>query len=152
MEITFESSSPSKVSYPNPPSEYIFKPGIVTYKPVKKRHGINGSAIAFIIFFGVYAVAFVAYSYRDRLSTLLTWFTPSVTPVSEPEIPILPTATVINALLNIRSGPSTKNSVVIQAHKDDILTVTGTEENGWLPVEYNGTAGFVSAELVKINE
>jgi hypothetical protein len=62
-----------------------------------------------------------------------------------------PTATVISDALNVRSGPGTGNPVITQVKKGDVLTVTGTVQNGWLPVEFNGKSGFVSADMVRVS-
>jgi formylglycine-generating enzyme required for sulfatase activity len=76
-----------------------------------------------------------------------------VVPVTATEISAMPTATVINDILNVRSATdSSKNNVIIQAHKGDTLNVTGVAEKGRFPIEYNGNAGFVSTDLVKMNE
>jgi uncharacterized protein YgiM (DUF1202 family) len=62
------------------------------------------------------------------------------------------TATVTSDALNFRSGPSTGTRVLKTLRMGDILTVTGDVAGGWLPVEYDGEQGYVSAELVSINE
>jgi serine/threonine protein kinase len=67
------------------------------------------------------------------------------------EEPPVVTATVTSAAANIRSAPdSSKNNVIIQMKAGDTLIVTGPVANGWLPVEANGQAGYVSADLVAI--
>jgi hypothetical protein len=74
---------------------------------------------------------------------------------SEPEIvePPAVTATVTSSAANIRSAPdSSKNNVIIQARNGDTLMVTGPAERGWLPVEVDGKPGYVSSELVEIND
>jgi formylglycine-generating enzyme required for sulfatase activity len=76
---------------------------------------------------------------------------PFVSDASQPSAQ--PSALVIIDFANIRSGPDLSiNNVIVQARKDDILTITGTIEKGWLPVEYEGHAGFISADLVKVDE
>jgi uncharacterized protein YgiM (DUF1202 family) len=63
------------------------------------------------------------------------------------------TATVTTSAANIRSEPdSSKNNVIIQLKSGEALIVTGSVKNGWLPVEINGIPGYVSAELVTIND
>jgi tetratricopeptide (TPR) repeat protein len=63
------------------------------------------------------------------------------------------TATVTSAAANIRSAPDSKtNNIIIQMKKGDTVTVTGSVSNGWLPVEVDGKAGYVSSELVEIND
>jgi uncharacterized protein YgiM (DUF1202 family) len=74
---------------------------------------------------------------------------------SEPEIvePPVVTATVTSSAANIRSEPDgSKNNVIIQARNGDTLIVTGPAERGWLPVEVDGKQGYVSSELVEIND
>jgi hypothetical protein len=69
------------------------------------------------------------------------------------ETPVIVTATVTSDAANIRSAPdSGKNNVIIQIKKGGILTVTGPVENDWLPVEVDGKPGYVSANLVRIND
>jgi formylglycine-generating enzyme required for sulfatase activity/serine/threonine protein kinase len=61
-------------------------------------------------------------------------------------------ATIISGQANIRSAPdSTKNNVIIQMKRGDTLIVTGSVNKGWLPVEVNGQAGYISADLVEIS-
>jgi serine/threonine protein kinase/tetratricopeptide (TPR) repeat protein len=60
--------------------------------------------------------------------------------------------TVISEGANIRSAPdSSENNVITQMKKGDVLTITGPVTKGWLPVEVNGQAGYVSADLVEIS-
>jgi hypothetical protein len=61
-------------------------------------------------------------------------------------------ATVTGDTLNFRSSPSGGGALIGTLHKGDVLTVTGDgeEQNGFLPVEYNGEAGFVSGEYVAL--
>jgi uncharacterized protein YgiM (DUF1202 family) len=69
------------------------------------------------------------------------------------EAPASVTATVTNNTANIRSAPdSGKNNIITSVKNGDTLTVTGPAENGWLPVEVDGKPGYVSADLVKIND
>jgi hypothetical protein len=36
--------------------------------------------------------------------------------------------------------------------KGDRLTVSGEEQNGWIPVEIDGSAGFVNGSYVSMEE
>jgi hypothetical protein len=63
------------------------------------------------------------------------------------------TATIIGGTANIRSAPdSTKNNVIATLKKGDVLTVTGSVNNGWLPVEVDGQGGYVSTNLVDMEK
>jgi membrane protein implicated in regulation of membrane protease activity len=69
------------------------------------------------------------------------------------EASVIVTATVISRTANIRSTPdSGKNNVITQVKNGGILTVTGPVEKGWLPVEVDGKPGYVSADLVRVND
>jgi len=59
-------------------------------------------------------------------------------------------ATVTVDALNFRSGPGTNSTVLKTLKKGDTLTVTGDAQNGWLPVEHQGTRGYVSSEMVSV--
>jgi tetratricopeptide (TPR) repeat protein len=67
------------------------------------------------------------------------------------EEPSIVTTTVISDAANIRSAPdSSKNNVITQLKKGDTLIVSGSIDNGWLPVEVDGQPGYVSAELISM--
>ena len=55
---------------------------------------------------------------------------------------------VTTETLNIRSKPSENGDLVEQAEYDDILEII-KKEGDWYKIEYNGTTGYVSAELVE---
>jgi uncharacterized protein YgiM (DUF1202 family) len=61
-------------------------------------------------------------------------------------------ATVTANALNFRSGPGTDSTVLKTLTKGATLTVTGEAQNGWLPVEHEGTQGYVSAEMVSVED
>jgi uncharacterized protein YraI len=65
-------------------------------------------------------------------------------------VPAPVTATVTVNALNFRSGPGINNNILKTIKKGDVLTVTGNTKNGWLPVEHQGTKGYVSGEMVDI--
>lgn len=50
--------------------------------------------------------------------------------------------------LNLRSGPSTADSIVAVMPAGATVTVTGAERNGFLPVTYRGTAGWAYAQYL----
>jgi tetratricopeptide (TPR) repeat protein len=67
------------------------------------------------------------------------------------EEPFVVTAAVISNAANIRSAPdSSRNNVITTLKKGDVLTITGSVNDGWLPVEVEGQAGYVSADLVNM--
>lgn len=56
---------------------------------------------------------------------------------------------VTTANLNIRSGPSTSNAIVVTVKQGTQLTATGEPANGWLKVSYQGKTGYVNTQYVK---
>lgn len=50
--------------------------------------------------------------------------------------------------VNIRSGPGSDQEVLGQTGDGDSITVIGPEENGWLPVNYNGQTAYMSAQFL----
>ena len=64
---------------------------------------------------------------------------------------VLQTAEVTSYRLNMRSGPGVNSNALKTLRQGDMLTVTGGEQNGWLPVEHKGTQGWVSADRVRAN-
>ena len=55
---------------------------------------------------------------------------------------------VTTETLNIRSKPSENGDLVEQAEYDDVLEII-KKEGDWYKINYNGTEGYVSAELVE---
>lgn len=53
-----------------------------------------------------------------------------------------------NDALNLRSGPSTGDNVILVMPAGSAVTITGNESNGFLPVTYNGTSGWASAHYL----
>jgi uncharacterized protein YraI len=62
------------------------------------------------------------------------------------------TVTVISDALNLRARASGSADIVRTLKKGDVLTVTGTADNGWLPVSFENTSGFVSEQYVQSTE
>jgi len=50
--------------------------------------------------------------------------------------------------LNMRSEPSSSGAIVKTLKRGDVLTVTGSARNGWLPVQFEGANGWVSESYV----
>ena len=53
-----------------------------------------------------------------------------------------------NDALNLRSGPSTGDDVILVIPAGSAVTITGNESNGFLPVTYNGTSGWASSHYL----
>jgi hypothetical protein len=60
------------------------------------------------------------------------------------------TATVTADAANFRAGPSTSHEVIKTLRKGDTLTITGSAENGWIPVKHGNDSGFISADLISV--
>jgi uncharacterized protein YgiM (DUF1202 family) len=61
-------------------------------------------------------------------------------------------ATVTTDVLNMREQPSVKAALIKKLHQGDRLIVSGKIQDGWVPVEIDGTRGFVSDSYVSIKE
>ena len=59
-------------------------------------------------------------------------------------------ATVTSETANFRDAPSTSSNVLKSLKKGDTLTARGEAADGWLPAEHDGTAGYISADLVSV--
>ena len=57
--------------------------------------------------------------------------------------------TVTGNLVNIRSGPSTSNSVIGSRNKGDTLSVTGVSDN-WYKVSLNGSTGYIRSDYLSL--
>lgn len=57
---------------------------------------------------------------------------------------------VTAASVNLRGGPSTQNAVVGKVKSGDAVTVTGADENGWVPVllSDNATRGYLATKFL----
>jgi uncharacterized protein YgiM (DUF1202 family) len=51
-------------------------------------------------------------------------------------------------VINLRAAPSESSEVLRVLPLDGPVTVTGAPSAGWTPVWYNGTAGYISADLL----
>jgi uncharacterized protein YgiM (DUF1202 family) len=51
-------------------------------------------------------------------------------------------------VVNLRAGPSESSEVLRVLPQGGPVTITGTPSDGWTPVWYNGTAGYISANLL----
>ncbi len=59
------------------------------------------------------------------------------------------TATTTTAL-NLRSGPSTTNAVLLVMPAGSTVTITGNAQNGFYPVTYKGTGGWASTNFLTL--
>lgn len=57
--------------------------------------------------------------------------------------------TVTGNAVNIRSGPSTSDSVVGTRNKGDTLSVTGVSDN-WYKVSLNGSTGYIRSDYLRL--
>ena len=57
------------------------------------------------------------------------------------------TGVITTSKLNVRSGPSTKNSVVGSLRRNNTVNVTGSS-NGWYRIDLNGGEAYVSSQYV----
>ena len=75
-------------------------------------------------------------------------------PEQQPNVPVQPqvsvskTKVVVATSLNVRSGPSTGNSVIGSLKNNDKVEVI-SESNGWSKIKYNGKEGYVSSTYLK---
>jgi uncharacterized protein YgiM (DUF1202 family) len=51
-------------------------------------------------------------------------------------------------VVNLRAGPSESSEVLRVLPQGGPATITGAPSDGWTPVWYNGTAGYISADLL----
>ncbi len=51
-------------------------------------------------------------------------------------------------VVNLRAGPSESSEVLRVLPQGGPVTITGAPSNGWTPVWYNGTTGYISANLL----
>lgn len=54
------------------------------------------------------------------------------------------------ANLNLRSGPATSFGVLLVIPNGSTVTIDGALQNGFYPVEFNGTSGFASANYLQL--
>src|ERR671920_2349746 len=51
-------------------------------------------------------------------------------------------------VVNLRAGPAESNEVLRVLPRGGPVTITAAPSAGWTPVWYNGTAGYISADLL----
>ncbi|CEN92611.1 mannosyl-glycoprotein endo-beta-N-acetylglucosamidase [[Clostridium] sordellii] len=70
----------------------------------------------------------------------------------QPQVSVGKTKVVVATSLNVRSGPSTGNSVIGSLKNNEKVEVI-SESNGWSKIKYNGKEGYVSSTYLKdVNE
>jgi hypothetical protein len=62
---------------------------------------------------------------------------------------VMKTATVTARSLNLRAEPKNNAKVVKALTKGNVVTITGETVNGWVPVEYGTSKGYVSASYIE---
>jgi uncharacterized protein YraI len=77
-------------------------------------------------------------------------------PTPAPTTPTPPPATstgtaVTTANLNLRSGPGTTSAALTVIPSGSTVSITGAAQNGFLPVTYNGTSGWASADFLSVS-
>jgi len=55
-----------------------------------------------------------------------------------------------NAEVNVRSGPSTTDTVLDTLDKGEVVAASGNKAGDWQPISFNGTTGYVFAEYVTL--
>jgi uncharacterized protein YgiM (DUF1202 family) len=73
-------------------------------------------------------------------------------PVVVEEVVKRTVATVTSDALNMREQPSAEGALIRTLQKGTRLTVSGEVRDGWVPVEIDGTPGFVNGSYVSIEE
>ena len=66
----------------------------------------------------------------------------------QPQVSVGKTKVVVATSLNVRSGPSTSNSVVGSLKQNEVVEVI-SESNGWSKIKYNGKEAYVSSTYLK---
>ncbi|WP_057566816.1 SH3 domain-containing protein [Paraclostridium sordellii] len=70
----------------------------------------------------------------------------------QPQVSVGKTKVVVATSLNVRSGPSTGNSVIGSLKNNEKVEII-SESNGWSKIKYNGKEGYVSSRYLKdVNE
>ncbi|MFN8592052.1 MAG: SH3 domain-containing protein [Thermomicrobiales bacterium] len=57
-------------------------------------------------------------------------------------------AAMVGSVVNLRAGPSEGDAVLRVIPPGGVVTVAGAASDGWAPVWYNGTWGFIRADLL----
>lgn len=80
---------------------------------------------------------------------------PENKPVEKPETPgtVIKTGKVINVTtsLNVRSGAGTSYSAIGSLRANETVKITG-ESGNWFKIDFNGRAGYVSKDFIKVDE
>ncbi|MEN0072175.1 MAG: SH3 domain-containing protein [Propionicimonas sp.] len=57
-----------------------------------------------------------------------------------------------NAEVNVRSGPSTSDTVLDTLQKGEVVAASGNKAGDWQPITFNGTTAYVYAEYVTLTK
>lgn len=55
-----------------------------------------------------------------------------------------------SAEVRVRTGPSTSKTILHLLKKGDVVEANGKAKNGWQPVKFNNTTGYVYSQYVKV--
>lgn len=68
--------------------------------------------------------------------------------MTDPGVAPAGTAASVTALANLRGGPSEADAVLRVLPVGSPITITGAESYGYVPVWYNGTAGWIATSVI----
>ena len=68
--------------------------------------------------------------------------------IADPAAAPAGTGASVNALVNLRGGPSDADAILRVLPAGSPVTITGAESNGYLPVWYNGTTGWIASQFI----
>jgi SH3-like domain-containing protein len=107
------------------------------------------TSVGYIAFFGLIGFFVIGPFVEGKINDIRRGIKPkNKSAVSAPAVPGARKATVSAEAANFRDAPSTNSNVIKSLKKGTALTVTGAAAGGWLPVEYEGVQGYISADLV----
>lgn len=84
----------------------------------------------------------------DPPSEEVTEPSPEETPEETPAETFAEYQMYADGSVNIRSGPGGDQEILGQTGSGDPVTVIGPEENGWLPISYNGQTAYMSSQFL----
>ena len=70
--------------------------------------------------------------------------------LTQPQSAEAQTAAVVTDWLNLRTGPSTNDGVILVMSPGDAITVNGDPQGGFYPVTHSGNTGFAHADWISI--
>lgn len=67
-------------------------------------------------------------------------------------IPVTLVLTVVEEVVNIRSGPGTSYQIIRQVRLGDLLQARAFSDNNWYQVDYQGEVGWIAGWLVRVSQ